>query len=331
MATQNISVSPDVLEQAIAWSVRLHAKGSVDGEVSRALTEWRLASLQHEHAWQAIQASERDLLGARSLPPRLLLETLEAGSREVQVRRRQVLKLLGLAGVGVGTGWLVSAEAVRMGWRADYATLSGERRSVHLADGTLLHLNTDTAVDVRFDAQERRILLRRGEVLIDTGKDVASGARRRFLVETAEGHLEAIGTRFLVRQNSDSTRLQVEEGAVAVYRDNHVQHLARAGDACEVQGRGPVQVLPDKGFDHAAWSEGVLAAKQMRLADFLIELSRYRSGWLRCDPAVAELRVSGVFQLAGDDPSTHVLEALSASLPVRIDMHTRYWTMVRAR
>lgn len=331
MSAQSISVSPDVLEQAIAWSVRLHAKGNVDGEVSRALTEWRLASLQHEHAWQAIQASERDLLGARSLPPRLLMETLEAGSREVQVRRRQVLKLLGLASVGVGTAWLVSAEAVRTGWRADYATANGERRILRLADGTSLHLNMNTAVDIRFDAQERRILLRRGEVLIDTGKDVALNGRRRFWVDTAEGHLEAIGTRFLVRQENDSTRLQVEEGAVAVYRDNRVQHLAHAGDACEMRDNGAVQVLADDGFDHAAWSEGVLAAKQMRLADFLDELSRYRSGWLRCDPAVADLRVSGVFQLTGDDPSTHVLEALSASLPVRIEMPTRYWTTVRAR
>ena len=326
------AIAPEVLDQAIAWSVRLHAHGKVDDAVSRALTEWRLASMQHEHAWQAIQSAEHDMLGGRQMPSKLLLSVLDGSAQEMRARRRQLLKLLGLGGVALGTGWLASAEAGRMGWGADYATASGERRQVHLADGTVLHLNTATTVDVRFDAQARHIFLRRGEVLIETGKDAATPAgRRRFWVNTDEGRLEAIGTRFLVRQDSGETRLQVQEGRVAMYAGADMRQIAQADEAFALQRDGTVRPLAQTGFDHAAWSEDMLVAKQMRLADFIAELARYRSGWLRCDDAAVDLIVSGVFQLKGDDPSAHVLEALTASLPIRIESHTRYWTRISLR
>lgn len=78
----------------------------------------------------------------------------------------------------------------------------------------------------------------------------------------------------------------------------------------------------------AAWSKGVLVAENMRIADFLAELSRYRSGLLRCDPAVADLRVTGVFPLHDTD---RALLNLTLGLPVRIVYRTRYWVTVQAQ
>ncbi len=63
----------------------------------------------------------------------------------------------------------------------------------------------------------------------------------------------------------------------------------------------------------------------MRLADFLKELARYRAGLLRCDPAVADLRISGGFQV---DDADAVLLAVSRSLPVRVVSRSRYWVSV---
>ncbi len=78
----------------------------------------------------------------------------------------------------------------------------------------------------------------------------------------------------------------------------------------------------------SAWTQGQLVAKRMRLGDLTAELSRYRHGWLRCDPAIAQLEVSGVFQL---DDIDRALSALSDSLPVRIERFTPLWTRVVAR
>lgn len=66
----------------------------------------------------------------------------------------------------------------------------------------------------------------------------------------------------------------------------------------------------------------------MRLDALVAELSRYRGGVLRCDPAVGALRVSGAFPLRDTDAS---LALLAKTLPVRIGGITRYWTVVEAR
>ncbi len=65
-----------------------------------------------------------------------------------------------------------------------------------------------------------------------------------------------------------------------------------------------------------------------RMQEVVAELARYRPGILRCDPAVADLKVSGVFSLRDTDEA---LEAISDSFPVQVRRHTRYWVTVLAR
>ena len=72
----------------------------------------------------------------------------------------------------------------------------------------------------------------------------------------------------------------------------------------------------------------MLVANEQRLDHFLAELGRYRTGWLRCDPAIAGLRISGAFALNDTDQA---LQALTTSLPVRIEETTRYWVTVLPR
>jgi transmembrane sensor len=80
--------------------------------------------------------------------------------------------------------------------------------------------------------------------------------------------------------------------------------------------------------DPPGWTRGALQADNMRLDAFLAEVSRYRRGVIRCDPEVAGLRVSGVFQL-GD--TSHILAVVRETLPVRIVERTPYWVTVTAK
>jgi len=73
--------------------------------------------------------------------------------------------------------------------------------------------------------------------------------------------------------------------------------------------------------------DGVISARNMRLSDFIVELSRYRPGVLRCTEEVADLRVSGTFQLADND---QVLALIAQSLRLHVDYRTRYWVTVTA-
>jgi len=92
-----------------------------------------------------------------------------------------------------------------------------------------------------------------------------------------------------------------------------------------IDGTGPVTALD---ANSGAWTEGMLVAAHMRLADFLDELGRYRRGQLHCDEAVANLLISGTYPL---DNSERILDLLEVSLPVKVRRFTRYWVTVEAR
>lgn len=326
MSTQAQPELPDnVLDQAIGWLVKLESSSS-NPQLLEACLHWRQADALHEAAWQALQKSDATFQGLAALPDNVALDTLER-LHSGRHTRRQTLKLLGMGLLASGvTGWSLR-ESTWVPWGADYATGVGERRQFLLSDGTCLLLNTASVVDVQFSAQRRLIALRHGEIFIDTGKDSATpGGRRSFWVSTRHAQLQAIGTAFAVRDEPLGTRLRVEDGVVAIHGKGE-QVLVAAGEEYLIDTHGNHRVEVSS-LNASAWTRGQLVAKRMRLGDLTAELARYRHGWLRCDPAVAQLEVSGVFQLDNID---RALSALSESLPVRVERFTPLWTRVVAR
>ena len=222
-------------------------------------------------------------------------------------------------------GVVLEVNGERLGdYLADARTDSGEQRELRLADRSLLRLNSRTAVDIDFAGAERRLFLRSGEILVETGH----GDPRPFVVDTAQGRLRALGTRFLVRREGESTRLIVLHSAVAA---------DPAGAAPErVIEAGQQALLHDGQLDHIgaappaadAWSRGMLVADNQRLGDLIATLGEYRSGYLSVDPRVADLRISGSFPLYD---SERALAALPPSLPVELQRHTRWWVRVVPR
>ncbi|THF60777.1 DUF4880 domain-containing protein [Pseudothauera nasutitermitis] len=326
-ATLHDDLPPAVLEAAIGWMVKLES-AATDSGLRAACERWRAADPLHEQAWRQLHWAEEDfhLLPASSAS--LAGDTLARleTQRRSQRGRRQALKALVLGGTALGLGWQLGRQGNPLpALTADLRSSTGERRQITLEDGTRLVLNTHTAVDLRFSTQERLLVLLRGEIFLDSGADAAHGGKRPLRIRTAQGVFQALGTRFHVRQDEAATWLSVTEGAVALPSASaEAARIAHAGEVWHVgaEGASPVRDTP---LDLTAWTEGVLVARQMRLEDFLAELGRYRSGWLRCDPAVAELRISGVFQLHDTDL---VLTALTQTLPVRVKQRSRYWIMV---
>ncbi|WP_313389769.1 FecR family protein, partial [Achromobacter aegrifaciens] len=95
--------------------------------------------------------------------------------------------------VGVPAGWLAWRTAPWQSWTADYATSSGERRQFQLPDGSVLALNTASAVDLDYSAEQRLVLLREGEILLRSAH-AAPPDPRPLRVRTAEGSVQALGT-----------------------------------------------------------------------------------------------------------------------------------------
>lgn len=248
--------------------------------------------------------------------------------------RRQALKTLGLALFAGGGAWLARdpLRDVWQDWQADHHTARGERRSLMLADASRIDLDTGTAIDVRFDGAQRLVRLLRGRILVSTASDpaaTAGGAFRPFVVQTAQGRVRALGTRYSVRQYAQRSRVAVFEGAVEIHPDLDAQapQLLRAGEQAWFT-REAMEDVQRAAPGEAAWSAGMLAVQNMPLAMFIEELARYTPGRLQCAPDAGRLKVSGIYPL---DDVERVLDMLQRTLPVDVDRLTRYWLTVRLR
>lgn len=275
---------------------------------------WLACDPRHAQAWQRIKHLQHRLGQA---PAGLAMTTLE----QARQQRRATFELFSLLlGAGV-VGWRGYQASP---WSANYATGIGHRREFALSDGTRLMLDTDSRVDVRFDDQQRLVILRAGEILIETAKDA-----RPLSVQTAEGNILALGTRFAVHQDAGLTRVTVEAHAVEVQpRLAPAQSIrAQAGQTVTFAANQVGALLPARS-QALAWTRGMLVVVDWRLADVVAELSRYRDGYLGCSPEVAELRLSGSFLL---DDSDGALANLQDALPVRLRQLTRYWVRVEGK
>lgn len=313
------AIDGHILDEAAVWLMRLHA-GDITEAQRRDWQQWCQRSPDHARAWQRAAQLGQTL---SVIPPAIGKQVLQPrGSRRKTVK---ALSLLLAAGPAAWLGYrLLPLEE----WRADYSSGIGQRRRIVLEDGTRLTLNTASAVDVIFDRQQRKIHLRAGEILIDTAKD-PQATPRPFLVQSAQGTMQALGTRFLVRQLPQASTLAVFEGAVRV--QPAAAHVAAQTLAAGWQmqftaaGMDPPQVADESA---SAWDSGMLVADRMPLRALLADLGRYRHGQLGCDDHIAQLPVSGAFPIDNTDAA---LALLAQSLPVRLQYLTRYWVRVLPR
>ncbi len=313
--------------QAAEWLTTLMSGETTPAEKT-AWQQWRQAHPDHERAWKHIESVSG---GLRELDGPASRKALLQSPISRSVSRRDSLRLLAwVSAIGL-TGWFGARSEYAPGMAraalADLSTGVGERRELTLADGSRLHLNSGSAVNIRYTDTQRLLQLVRGEVFIATARETGR-PYRPFLVETAQGHAQALGTRYSVRQAEGNTQVAVEEGAVRLMpRHGHASLVIQAGQGGGMteQNTSPTHAVSP---DIWAWRQGLLLADAMPLRDFLHELSRYHHGLLGCDDAVAGLRLSGVFPLADLDA---VLLSLPDSLPVDVRLRTRYWVQVEAR
>ncbi|ARU06733.1 iron dicitrate transport regulator FecR [Comamonas serinivorans] len=316
------TVDPAIAQQAAVWMARLWADDATDAERS-ACARWRAAHPHHELAWHRLQAFDDKL---HSVPGGIARHALREPAPQAYVNRRRAMQVVALTAVVGGTAWVARGTEAWQAALAGHRTGTGEVREVVLPDGSQVVLASGAALDVRFDAHERLLVLHAGEVLVTTSPDPAVVARP-LRVRSPQGTVEALGTRFTVRLHPDRAQVQVFEGAVDV-RPVHAHGAPvrlRAGQGASFSADSVAAAVPAT-ESATAWTRGVLVADDMRLDEVLAEIGRYRAGLLRCDPRVAGLRVSGVFPLRDTDRALH---NLVLALPVAVVLRTRYWVTVQ--
>ncbi|MBV6288342.1 FecR domain-containing protein [Pseudomonas aegrilactucae] len=302
--------SPKVAEQAVHWLIELQG-GALDSRQQVAMERWLQASDEHRRAWEHIQRVNQRLRGLSSPLAHAALQAPRSASR------RRALKALLLLGVGSACGLALQQHNPLPPLLADYRSPLGQRRQMRLDDTSVLHLNTASAADVRFDRDQRLIHLLEGELLLNVADDP-----RPLRLLTGHGLLDLSSGRFNVRQLAGHSRVGVFNGSARL-----AGQRLETGQQARFEGprwstSGPLDA------NAGAWVDGMLVAAHMRLGDFLDDLGRYRRGQLNYDPAVADLLISGSYPLAD---SERILDLLEVALPVRVRRFTRYWVTVEAR
>ncbi|MCF5722857.1 FecR family protein [Pseudomonas syringae] len=308
--------SEHIIQQAANWLTRLHDEDVTDAD-RRAFDAWCQADPRHALAIERMRGLWGSLDTLPAKPARIAL------NRAFAPRRPRGAQVAGLVGVLL-CGWF-GLDHLPV-WMADQRTGVGERRQIALEDGSQLQLNSNSAVDVKFDGHQRVIELLQGELWVDVAKD----AQRPFVVRTNQGTATALGTRYLVKRAEDGTTVvTVIESIVAVKGDASEGIKVTAGQRT-ILDQGRAQAPQASGSsDPDAWTRGLLKVNDQPLTEVLQTLASYRHGLVRFDaPALQNLRVSGVFKL---DDTTAALAALADNLPIQVEYFTDLLVVVKPR
>jgi transmembrane sensor len=315
----------DALEQAADWYALLQSSEATEHDHAR----WRVwfdASASHQEAW-ALALKVRDRFAPlQSSGLRRQATDAYHAARVSLAKRRALLGITALAGSGM-LGWALlrdtSLPLLAQALVADQRSATGEIREVALTDGTHVWLNTASAFNIDFDASLRRIHLLAGEILISTAADPA----RPLVVDTAQGRMRALGTRFTVRLEDELTLLAVYQGAVEVApAASDARQVVRAGQQVRF-GADRIDAVEAADPAREAWAQGRLVASNISLQALVAELSRYTHGHLGVAPEVADLRVLGSYPVLDTD---RTLDMLAQVLPIRIHRPLPWWTTIRA-
>ncbi len=212
-----------------------------------------------------------------------------------------------------------------------FATRHGQQLEQRLGDGSVMHLNSDTAVTLRYGKAQRIAVLTSGQAEFE----VAHETERPFRVVAGSAEIVDLGTRFDVRLDRGSTVVTVVEGRVVVQPSPPFEGPAgnsgeegpprvvrlRADQQLTVTaGRwqaGPITVDAKK---TTAWLHRQIVFEQEPLERVAAEFNRYaQKPFEITTPALRSLKISGVFTA---DDSEAFLAFLRSLDGVRVEVGT---------
>ncbi len=209
---------------------------------------------------------------------------------------------------------LVFAPDLAVRLQADFRTSVGEQAKVLLPDGSLVHLNSGSAIALDFGSERRRVTLLAGEAFFE----VAPDRTRPFDVLALAGQTTALGTAFAVRDRGERAEVSVAEGRVRVTSPADAPGgegtglTLRPGQVATYRTDAPPQQLPRVEPSRiAAWRRGTIIIDGLALPAALEEIDRYRPGRiLLLAESVRWEKVSARLSIADIDDGLKTLAAM---------------------
>lgn len=314
----------DVSEQAIYWLVKMRNINATKGD-RQLFAEWISASKAHQSAFDR-QINQFELLGALPATRFDIAEKSQCGAlKSVLNGLKQRLRLPEVNwGYPAMTALCVLLMTVfflpenfESGAVLHYQTARGQVKAITLTDGSVVTLNTDSSLTVRFDSEYRNITLHRGEVFFE----VAPNKQQPFTVDLGFGKVVAVGTAFNIYRRQEQSHISITEGRVKVFNDGDETKLADSlfADAGYQVDINATVIAPPHKFDQKdllSWRNQHIEFKNKKLIEVVEEFNRYLAVPVKLDQLdLQEMKVSGGFQLKHPKDS---LNAILSSLNLRM-------------
>lgn len=337
MSASDPQIRAAITQVAANWYAA-HRAGPLSEADRAEFLAWLKASPIHIEEYLGVAALERTLAAA-SDDPSLSMDTLVEMARDdragsvveiggplppyepgrVRPRRRFWRSIAAAAGVGVAgvCALWVLRDGPGLSEVKTYRTVHGEQAVWPLPDGSTLHVNTDTAVTVRFSSAERLVDIDHGQITVE----VAHNDPRTFRVHAGTADAVAVGTDFDVYRQPDSVLITVVTGQVAVSvggktalrTASGLPSGLRVGAGQQVTVSGGVLSAPQPSDvrERTAWLERKIVFDQRPLGAVADEFNRYNDiPFTILDPALRDLMISGAFNAADMDSFAAFLESL---------------------
>ena len=213
------------------------------------------------------------------------------------------------------------------------ATDIGQRRTIHLGDGSRIDLSVASSVAPPAAlAPARRVVSLAGEAMFTVTSDTA----RPFVVNAGPLRVETTGATFVVRAYTGQpfARAIVTEGAVrarALVGPDTAARRVRAGQLVRVTREGRVSRQDSIDVDRlTAWRSGRIVFAGTPLREALVELARWQDVDFRiADSVVANRRVSAEFTTL--QTFTEILDEIALGIGAMYRWQGRVVTFRRER
>lgn len=299
-----------VTDEAAAWLLRLR-NAPRDRRLEAEFDAWLSRDESHAEAWKTAQQvwSLTGLVGPASRRPAAhrasRSQDRPLGMPRPVERNRRLARGWGI-GLAAAASICVAVAlfpSLRLQMQADYASAAGETRTVELADGSRVQLDSGSAIAVDYTSGRRIVTLLAGQAFFSVRHD----RQRPFSVKAEDVAVTVTGTEFDVRLAPADVSVAVAEGEVHVtYPQGTDARQARADETVLVAGQslrvhrqaGAAVLVPVSLQAVAPWRRGRLLIESATIGELVDELRRYRSGMIViADETLAGQRVTGVFDL----------------------------------
>ena len=321
-----------LIDEAAAWIAKLDAGHLTAADLS-ALRSWAGQSRQHRDTLEHV-ASEWDDLAVLALR-RALVPAREQVAHDGPARNRRwrfasaaaVAAVAVLFGAGALLSHLSTVDATYESSNGHYNTALGEQRVVALPDGSSVHVNTNSHVEVTYGEAGRVLRLLKGEAFFN----VAARADEPFVVQAGLGEVVAVGTAFAIRlEPSQAIRVTVSEGRVRVHATvsdtprpsadmPRIATEVSEGEAVLMDGGAidSVETLDAPQLSgRLAWRRGMLSFRDEPLATVVEEIARYTPHKIVIsDPSLRKLALTGYFPI---DDTAALLSTLAADFEIAV-------------